>query len=309
MEARMPVKPPFLVGIAVSLAFALPAFAAEPTKQQCVLANETGQDLRRTGKLAEAIERFELCASAACPSVLSDDCTLRLNDARKAMPTIVLVARDAASKQVVPAEVTIDGGRNETTGEASRFSLDPGDHTFVFKMSGYVAASKSVHLNEKQNANVEVDLEKETVARPPPPPGIEPASSLSQASPAPIDENRGSGQRTLGYVLGGAGIVALGLGTYFGLSASSTYDDAVKSCGPFVNGGRDCNGTGLTQGSKADDQALVSTISFAAGAALITGAIVLLLTAPRHTSSSAPSHPKSALAPIPWDVAFRQSAR
>ncbi|MBV9945784.1 MAG: hypothetical protein JOZ69_02945, partial [Myxococcales bacterium] len=49
---------------------ALAAGPAKPTKQQCVGANESAQDLRRSGKLHEARTNLATCLSTTCPRLV-----------------------------------------------------------------------------------------------------------------------------------------------------------------------------------------------------------------------------------------------
>src|SRR5262245_39484604 len=62
------------------------ASGAEPTKEECVAANETGQDLRLLGKFHEALKQFERCIVAACPAPLREDCVTRLAETERAFP-------------------------------------------------------------------------------------------------------------------------------------------------------------------------------------------------------------------------------
>src|SRR5580698_10702647 len=94
--------------LCVSLA-AFPARAADPTKQECVEANDAAQDLRQSGKLRQAREKLAICASASCPSVVRDDCMQRLAELDSAMPQVVFSARDASGNDLVDVKVTIDG--------------------------------------------------------------------------------------------------------------------------------------------------------------------------------------------------------
>lgn len=274
------------LGLAASaILHAETASAAEPTKLECVRTNESAQDLRRAGKLREAIEQFEACARRSCPKVLRDDCVENAAEARAARPRVVFSVKDALDGSDVIADIRIDGGEAKASTELAKATLEPGDHVFEFRAAGYVARSKTAHLEEKQEVQITVELEKDAHE-----------TSAMAPSPAPIEmPSHDTTQRTVSYVLGGAGIIALGVGSYFGLAASETYDDAVRSCDAAVDGRRACGPSALAKGDDADTQALASTISFVAGAALLTGALALFLTAPKD--------PRSAFAPIRWDFA------
>jgi hypothetical protein len=103
---------------------------------------------------------------------------------------------------------------------------------------------------------------------------------VSPASEAP---SRGSGQRALGIGVGIAGVVGVGVGTYFGLRAKSKNDDAAAHC---VNDTR-CDATGVDLDDQARTSATASTIAFSAGGALLAIGAALYFTAPNGNSTSA----------------------
>jgi hypothetical protein len=86
--------------------------------------------------------------------------------------------------------------------------------------------------------------------------------------------------RPLAYALGGAGLVALGVGAYFGVQARLADDAAASHCPTLST----CDGIGVVGGRDAHEQAQLSTITFVAGAALLAGAGVVYFTAPRSSS-------------------------
>jgi len=106
-------------------------------------------------------------------------------------------------------------------------------------------------------------------AAPPPPP------------PAPVDENPGGTQRVIGLVLGGAGLVGVGLGTYFGLSAIDKDKKADEKCTPTL-----CQEKAdYDNADSAKSLATASTVTFAIGGGLIAAGAIVFFTAPSKTSS------------------------
>lgn len=95
-----------------------------------------------------------------------------------------------------------------------------------------------------------------------------------------------SWQRPLGLALAGTGVAALAVGSVFGLSAKSSYDDAFDS-GACDRTSRMCNGPGQDAVDDAHKKATISTILFISGGVLATGGAVLFFTAPRSSSGSA----------------------
>ncbi|WP_148313626.1 hypothetical protein [Sorangium cellulosum] len=84
----------------------------------------------------------------------------------------------------------------------------------------------------------------------------------------------GSGRRTLALVTGGAGIVAVGVGTALGFAAKARFDESR----PFCNGDR-CDQRGMDIRDGAVARASVATVVFGVGLAAIAGGGVLWLTA------------------------------
>lgn len=80
---------------------------------------------------------------------------------------------------------------------------------------------------------------------------------------------------TLAIVTGGAGLVGLGLGTAFAISASSTQHDADALC---TSAG--CTAEGKTLLTDAGRSADIASVGFIAGAALLAAGTVLWVASP-----------------------------
>ncbi len=91
----------------------------------------------------------------------------------------------------------------------------------------------------------------------------------------------GSTQRTIGYGLMGLGVVGLAVGTFFGVRALGTLEDADRHCE-----GRLCDPEGLDLYDDSKTQANISTVVFIASAAVLAGGVVLWLTAPSAKSAA-----------------------
>lgn len=120
-----------------------------------------------------------------------------------------------------------------------------------------------------------------TQVAPPPPPPIGSArrdlgvTSAMPASEQPVLENRGSAQRAMGWVLVGAGLVGLGVGSYFGVRWMQDRETANLHCPSGA-----CDSIGIANNDDADQQARYIFASGGGGlAALIIGS-VLVATAP-----------------------------
>src|ERR1019366_6077836 len=161
VEARVPLS---RFGPAFTIAFALvvagpPALADEPTKQECVEANESAQDLQRASKLVEAREHLRVCAAKACPRAVRVDCAERLDAIEKALPTVVLTPRDAGGgAELGSATLAIDGATLPEPLDGTPVSVDPGTHTFTVSLAGRSPVSLRLSLNEGDAVRREVVL-------------------------------------------------------------------------------------------------------------------------------------------------------
>lgn len=250
------------------------AHAADPTKQECVEANDAGQDLRHSGKLGQAREKLALCASASCPAIVRDDCTQRLAELDSAMPHIVFEAKDAAGSDLTDVAVTVDGAPLADRLSGSSLTVDPGPHVFVFTWDGHPAVTKRLVLAEHDQARREVvvfgDAER---------PHVEPATPATTAA-ALGSGGSGIDRKTIAFAVGGAGVAGLVVGSIFGAVASSKWSAAKSDCGAG------CGPTAPAQGEKntAASDATISTVAFVVGGALAAGGVVLYLTAPSRTA-------------------------
>ncbi len=249
--------------------------------------------------LADCYERIGKTASAWGMYEEAEDYAHKANDARekvakqhadKLAPTLVKVVI------VVAPEARIDGLTVKRDGEevgagqwGVEVPIDPGHHVVSVVAPGHKEWMSTVEAKEGAGP-IKVDVPKLVevpVASPPPPqPASSPAPSVTPAASPPQDEeqgtsSRGSTQRLIGIVVGGAGIVGIGIGSAFGLIAKSNLDDSNS------NGhchGNLCDQTGIDLRVSAKSNALSSTIAFSVGAAALAGGVVIWLTAPKaHT--------------------------
>jgi serine/threonine-protein kinase len=139
--------------------------------------------------------------------------------------------------------------------------------------------------DSKGPASVDVPALKRLEGPPPapgdarPPEAAGPAPALGAPAPAPAASG-GNTARLIGLVVGGAGVVGLGVGTFFGVKAISKNSDAEAYC----KGGSTCEDErGVTLTEEAKSAATVSNVAFGLGAAAaIGGAVLVFVVAPRQ---------------------------
>jgi len=262
---------PFLLPVCAAVfVSASPAFAAEPSKQECVAANEAAQDLQRTGKLREARATLAVCTAASCPGAVREDCGQRLREVESSIPKLVFAAKDAAGHDLGAVHVTMDGESLLEKLDGSATMVDPGEHHFTFEADGFRKNETTLLVREGE---VDRPVRVVLISTSAPPEGT--------ASAAGEGDNT---RRALGITLGVVGLGGMAAGAVFGILAKSTYDQVTKDCGQTVRQCVDPNGNYHDDYNTAVNQATVSTVAFIAGGVLFAAGAVIFLTAPSVTT-------------------------
>ncbi len=178
--------------------------------------------------------------------------------------------------------------------------VDPGDHVVVVTAPGHATRTLRAHVGpESPSATVSIDALDDgppspsttppvpAVGAPPaegPPPssGTAPAGSELPSEP-PASEDRGGARRWIGIGVGAAGLVAVGVGAVFGLSAKSKLDSSNDG---HCNAADYCYSEGLAMRKDAENAATLSTIFFVAGGAAVAAGVVLYVTAPKRPNAA-----------------------
>ena len=105
-----------------------------------------------------------------------------------------------------------------------------------------------------------------------------PPAEIPVEKPAPPPP---SAQKTWAVVVGAAGLVGIGVGTYFGVSALTKWSDAETACPSKKCPTPDANDKGTTAAGSAGTAADLSTVLVAVGAGALVAGVVLWITAPR----------------------------
>jgi hypothetical protein len=111
------------------------------------------------------------------------------------------------------------------------------------------------------------------------------SSSPAQASPPDAAPRGASPWRTVGIVSAGVGVVALGIGTAFGVIAKSKRDDSNAQPGGCVND--DCPPAAAHTRDDARSAGTTSTIFFVAGGVLAAAGVTMFLVAPSASDTRA----------------------
>lgn len=249
-----------IVSTALAVATLLASSAARADDATCIAASEEALTLRQGGKLHDALERLALCADAACPAEVKEECARRITAVDAVMPTLILAAKDGAGGDLSAVTVTMDGAPLVSTLDGRALSVDPGEHTFRFETRGQLPIERKLVLRESDKERRELV----TIGAP--------------VAPAVVRGGSWGTQKTLAVISGGLGLVGIALGATFGAFAVSSQDQQHVDCGPSA-----CPHylQSLTDYDYAQRNATASTISFVAGGVLAAAGVVLWFTAPR----------------------------
>jgi hypothetical protein len=240
--------------------------AALPTKDECINANEAAQSLRTAGKLRAAEAKLAFCTATACPGPVRDDCTERLNEVQRALPTLVFDVRGTKGGDLVAVRVTMDGAVIASKVEGSPVAVDPGEHTFAFAAEGYPPFQESLVVREGEKARVvPVVLRKDGDAR-------DDASAAASRGPDAA-EGHGSAMRVGAVVALGVGVVGIGVGSVFGALAITDKNALDARCNGFQ-----CPAYEQPDIDRLHSNGWISNVGFGVGiAGLATAAVLWLL--------------------------------
>ncbi len=227
-----------------------------------------------SGRLATAYATYQRAISEmhAAGQANREAVAERLADAlRPLLAHVMLAVREEGAEPGL--ELRLDGAPVERALWGHPVAVDPGAH--------FVVASSPAFRPWQGEFTIDHDAQSVTIEIP----RLAPVSPLaaplfpSQESPAPSGRPRGSLQRPLAVAVGGLGVVGLGLGAYFGVTALSKNAASASECG--VGGVKDdCYPTAAALRREAVGDATASTVFRAVGGVAVAAGLVLWLTAP-----------------------------
>jgi hypothetical protein len=190
--------------------------------------------------------------------------TQRLAAIEKRLSRLTIeVAREAA----VPGfELRHNEARLGPPAWGTAFPVDPGEHVVEASAPGHKSWRISLRIGDAERRKLEVPR---LVALPRPP--------AERPRPAPAPPEPGTDRklvRTVGWVVGGVGLAALGVGSYFGVRAISKRHDSDAHCR-----GSTCDPEGLALIDEAKSAATVANIGVGAGLIGLGAGTYLVLSA------------------------------
>jgi hypothetical protein len=235
------------------------------------------------GKLLEAQEVYNTIIREGVPANAPPAFAKALEDAKGEVEaigpklgvvTIALGTSDGVAPDAIAnLKVTIDDAPIGLASLGVRRPADPGSHVVQVQADGYKSASVTVSVTSGANADASLTLQ--ATARGPVTPSAGTPNPTTTPPPLPTSPPEAGGSstwRTVGWIVGGVGVVGLGLGTVFGVSAVSgknnAHCNAASVCDPGSLGG-------------VRSSATASTIGFVAGGVLLAGGVALVLWGPK----------------------------
>jgi hypothetical protein len=171
-------------------------------------------------------------------------------------------------------QVLLDGAPLRAAAWGTPIAVDPGPHRLEASAAGHAAWTGPLELavGERKVAVIP-ELALDTKLGPTPPPATD-----AVTTPPPAEAKGGN---TVGWVVLGTGVAALGVGTYFGISALSKQSDVEKECPTSQT----CSPQGIELSKDANTAAWASNISLGVGLVGVLVGGYLLLTAPAAAKS------------------------
>lgn len=221
-----------------------------------------GDCYEKTGKLASAWGAFkqaEIMARNAGDTDRQEEAAKR---ARAIEGSLSKLTISVAGSSGVMLEVRRDGGIVGEGQLGTAVPVDAGEHLIEVTAPG----------RQKWTAKVQVDAG-----------GINVAVNIPALPPEMKADVAAEGswwgaQRSAGVGVGGVGLVGLVVGAVFGARAISNNNASKEQCSPIDPSF--CNDLGLSLRHDAKAAGTVSTVGIVAGAALVAGGVVLMVTAP-----------------------------
>lgn len=248
------------------------------------------------GKLAECYEKLGRYASAWAAYREVAQLAMRSGDpvreqvasarAKALEPKLSYVTISLAPSNDSPGLVIKRGGVElERAKLGSAEPVDSGAIAVEITAPGRKAFS--TQLTAVQGQSVKFDVPSlvpsgSDSAPPPPPPPPPPKETLTE--PPGVHGDPPAWQKPTGLVVLGLGVVGLGVGTVFGLSARSKYNSAFEGGGGCDRATKQCDAPGQASIDDARSKATLSTILFAAGGALTVAGAIIFITAPSSRS-------------------------
>jgi hypothetical protein len=234
----------------------------------CIAAYESAQEQRLGGSLVGAREQAGICAAAACPAFIRDDCVTWRGEIDAEVPSVTF---DVMKNGARVTTVRVSEGERvlaESLGGAA-VELDPGAHSLRFETEGAEPLTLTVSVTRGEKLR-RVAVELVPLASPSP---HEPEAPPKQAERS---------ANVLPWVLVGTGVAGMTAFTLLGASGLSEEAKLERSCAPS------CSEEEL---HSVQTKYLLADVSLAVGIGGLVAGGYLLLTGDEPSAKSARAFP------------------
>jgi hypothetical protein len=244
--------------------------------------------LVKVDKLIEAGERYQEVqrldsagGDRAVQEQARADAAKELEQLSPQIPNLVIAIAGADAERT---RITIDGVALNTALVGEKRPVNPGQHR-IEASSGAEAVSGAIQLALGQTKTFTIRFGAAPAGGEPHAPPVSQATDTAEASkPASATGSNHSGRRTVGFVtiaVGGAGLVLGGITGAMAMAKKNEIDDNPRCKNNL------CERTEWSLVESYSSLRTMSSIGFIAGAVVLTGGVVLLLTAPNDPEQTA----------------------
>ena len=174
--------------------------------------------------------------------------------------------------------VTLDGAPLGAAAWGVGMPVDPGTHQVVATAPNKSPFEQRIEL---ESGSTTLKIPKLMPANDAAPRAVDADTEKKPVTDEANPGQTGSGRRTTGFVIGGVGIVALGVGAYFGARAFSKWSEREDNC---VGG---CNSAAKSAGDDAKSAATIANIGIGLGVVAVGVGSYLVLSAKSSPEPSA----------------------
>ena len=239
------------------------ALTAQGTTE-CVQAFDNAQQQRLAGRPLAARTELVRCAQDSCPDVINSKCVQWLQEVRGIVPSLVVAVRDKKGRDVVDAQLFIDGRRVALKMAGVAIELEPGPHQIEAR-GPHGTVRQDVLLREgEQRRRVEMLLIGKAS---PKPEKVDDVVLVPIEEPALLDD-----LPLLSWVGFTSALVGIAIGTSTGVAAMVLGDELEQRCQQ-----NECHPPEKERLAAATAVAHTSTVSFALSGAFVGLGIVGLL--------------------------------
>jgi hypothetical protein len=212
------------------------------------------------GRVATAWTDFNLALSLAIRDGRKDREQIAKERILALAPRVSHLALSFERDPSPEMRITLDGEELARDTWSTAIPIDPGAHKVEVRQPGKVPWSREIDVVTARDAELQIR-------------GFEDVPKAPSRAANTADEGRG--QRTAGWIVGGAGLVALGVGAAFGVATLVNKHDSDRLCSSSP-----CdNPAALDANDRAHTDAWVADIALGVGVVALAVGVFLVLTA------------------------------